>query len=223
MPLSGRECGGDRDSGASAGAWRTRRSGTQTTLRNRATVSGVGVHSGHAVSMTLHPAEADSGIYFYRTNLDDGRDREIPADYRYVSATDLCTTVGRSGASVATIEHLMATLRGARHRQLHDRDRRAGSAGDGRQRRRLHRCDRPGRHRDALGAAPLHQGREAGPGRGRQVASPSSARTTAAAIEVEIDFANPLIGRQPFAADVDRRHASAATSPGRAPSASSPT
>ena len=61
--------------------------------------------------MTLHPAEADSGIYFNRTNLDDGRDREIPASYHYVSGTDLCTTVGHSGASVATIEHLMATLR----------------------------------------------------------------------------------------------------------------
>jgi hypothetical protein len=66
----------------------TRRNGAQTTIANRATLSGVGVHSGHAASVTLHPAEADSGIYFYRTNLDDGRDREIPADYRHVSATD---------------------------------------------------------------------------------------------------------------------------------------
>ncbi len=61
--------------------------------------------------MTLHPAEADCGIYFNRTNLEDGRDREIPADFRYVNATDLCTSIGVSGASVATIEHLMATLR----------------------------------------------------------------------------------------------------------------
>lgn len=85
--------------------------GTQTTLRDRATVSGIGVHSGQSVSMTLHPAEANSGIYFYRTNLDSGHDREIPADYRYVRATDLCTTVGSNDATVATIEHLMATLR----------------------------------------------------------------------------------------------------------------
>ena len=57
----------------------TRRNGAQTTLANRATLSGVGVHSGHAASVTLHPAEADSGIYFYRTNLDDGRDRTARA------------------------------------------------------------------------------------------------------------------------------------------------
>ena len=88
-----------------------RANGTQTTLRSRATVSGIGVHSGREVAITLHPAEADSGIYFYRTNCDGGGDREIPADYRYVSATELCTTVGRDGMSVATIEHLMATLR----------------------------------------------------------------------------------------------------------------
>src|SRR5258708_28933660 len=89
-----------------------RANGTQTTLRNRATVSGIGVHSGREVAITLHPAEADSGIYFYRTNCGSGGvDREIPADYRYVSATELCTTVGLGGVSVATIEHLMATLR----------------------------------------------------------------------------------------------------------------
>ena len=85
--------------------------GAQTTLQQRATLKGVGVHSGREVSVTLHPAEADSGIYFYRTNLDDGRDREIPAALRYVSATDMCTTVGADGVSVATIEHLMATFR----------------------------------------------------------------------------------------------------------------
>jgi UDP-3-O-[3-hydroxymyristoyl] N-acetylglucosamine deacetylase len=85
--------------------------GAQTTLKQRASLKGVGVHSGQTVSVTLHPAEADSGIYFYRTNLDDGRDREIPASLDYVSATDMCTTVGADGVSVATIEHLMATFR----------------------------------------------------------------------------------------------------------------
>lgn len=87
------------------------RNGAQTTLKSRVTLSGIGVHSGREVSVTLLPAEADCGVSFSRTDLDDGRDREIPADFRYVNATDLCTTIGVEEASVATIEHLMATLR----------------------------------------------------------------------------------------------------------------
>lgn len=88
-----------------------RASGKQATIANRVTLSGVGVHSGKDVSVTLHPADEDCGIFFYRTNLDDGRDREVPATYRFVNSTDLCTSVGVEGASVATIEHLMASLR----------------------------------------------------------------------------------------------------------------
>jgi UDP-3-O-[3-hydroxymyristoyl] N-acetylglucosamine deacetylase len=88
-----------------------RANGTQATLRNRATVSGIGVHSGREVSVTLHPAEPDSGICFHRACGDGRAEREIPADYRHVSATELCTTVGLGGVSVATVEHLMAALR----------------------------------------------------------------------------------------------------------------
>src|SRR3954468_13431129 len=87
------------------------RTGRQTTLAASAAISGIGVHSGREVSLTIHPAEADNGITFLRTNVyDDGGDCEIPADFRYVSATDLCTTVAVDGAEVATIEHLMATF-----------------------------------------------------------------------------------------------------------------
>jgi UDP-3-O-[3-hydroxymyristoyl] N-acetylglucosamine deacetylase len=74
-------------------------------------IAGIGVHSGRDVSLTIHPAEADNGITFLRTNVnDDGSDCEIPADFRYVSATDLCTTIAVDGAEIATIEHLMATF-----------------------------------------------------------------------------------------------------------------
>ena len=69
-----------------------RQPGKQTTLRSRATLSGIGVHSGRTVAVTVHPAEADTGIMFLRTGC-DGRDIEIPADYRYVRPADLCTTV----------------------------------------------------------------------------------------------------------------------------------
>ena len=203
--------------------WRTRRNGAQTTLANRATLSGVGVHSGHAASVTLHPAEADSGIYFYRTNLDDGRDREIPADFRHVSATDLCTTVGVSGASVATIEHLMATLRALEiDNCMVEIDGPEVPVMDGSAEAFIDAIDKVG-DRDAL-EAPRRYIKVKKPVRvelGNSFAEfrPHDGRR----IEVEIDFANPLVGRQRYAADIDRRHASAAISPGPAPSASLPT
>ena len=85
----------------------------QTTIADTVRVVGIGVHSGRQVSLTLHPADADTGIVFLRTDTADGRDVEIPATWDHVSATDLCTMVGDpKGASIATIEHLMAALRG---------------------------------------------------------------------------------------------------------------
>lgn len=85
----------------------------QTTIGDTVRVVGIGVHSGERVSLALHPADPDSGITFLRTGLSDGRDVEIGAEWKNVSATDLCTMVGDPGAaSVATIEHLMAALRG---------------------------------------------------------------------------------------------------------------
>jgi UDP-3-O-[3-hydroxymyristoyl] N-acetylglucosamine deacetylase len=83
----------------------------QTTLGDRITLSGIGVHSGAPVEMTLHPAEADTGIVFIRSDLTDGHMRPIRARREAVNATELCTVVGEpSGASVSTIEHLMAAL-----------------------------------------------------------------------------------------------------------------
>ncbi len=71
---------------------------------------GVGVHSGSAVEMTLHPADANTGIVFHLGN-GSGRVREIAAVSANVSSTDLATVVGEPGGPhVATIEHLMAAL-----------------------------------------------------------------------------------------------------------------
>ena len=84
----------------------------QTTIADTVRIVGIGVHSGQEVSLTLQPADADTGIVFVRTEADRGRDVEIPAVWHNVSATDLCTMVGPKDASVATIEHLMAALRG---------------------------------------------------------------------------------------------------------------
>lgn len=85
----------------------------QTTIADTVRVVGIGVHNGQEVTLTLHPADADTGIVFVRTEAVQGRDVEIPALWSHVSATDLCTMVGDpERASVATIEHLMAALRG---------------------------------------------------------------------------------------------------------------
>ena len=52
----------------------------QATLRDHAVLCGVGIHSGLPVTLTLHPADADTGVRFVRTRLEGWQDREIPAD-----------------------------------------------------------------------------------------------------------------------------------------------
>jgi UDP-3-O-[3-hydroxymyristoyl] N-acetylglucosamine deacetylase len=87
--------------------------GKQTTLRDQVVLTGVGVHSGLPVTLTLLPAEADSGIRFIRTRLPGSRDREINADIRSVTATEFATVLGdASGPLVSTAEHVLAALRG---------------------------------------------------------------------------------------------------------------
>jgi len=87
--------------------------GPQTTIRDRVTISGRGVHSNAPVRIVIHPADAGAGIVFLRTGLPEGRERLIEAKWSNVSRTDLCTVLGDSErASVATIEHLMAALAG---------------------------------------------------------------------------------------------------------------
>jgi UDP-3-O-[3-hydroxymyristoyl] N-acetylglucosamine deacetylase len=84
----------------------------QTTLRSQATVTGVGVHSGKPVNLTIGPASLDAGFVFVRTGL-EGRDREVKAVVGSVIATELATVLGdRDGALVSTAEHVLAALRG---------------------------------------------------------------------------------------------------------------
>jgi UDP-3-O-[3-hydroxymyristoyl] N-acetylglucosamine deacetylase len=85
----------------------------QTTLRDQATVSGVGVHSGLPASLTLHPAEPDTGVVFVRTATDNRGDRELKADFRSVTATEFATVLGdQRGPVVSTTEHVLAALHG---------------------------------------------------------------------------------------------------------------
>ncbi len=84
----------------------------QHTLRNRISCTGVGLHNGEKVCMTLHPAEANTGIVFLRGDV-EGDAASIRADYRNVVDTAMCTTIGNEhGTTVSTIEHLMAALMG---------------------------------------------------------------------------------------------------------------
>ncbi len=85
----------------------------QTTLREEVAVSGVGVHSGLPATLTLHPADDDTGIVFQRVSADGAIEREIRADVRAVTATEFATVLGdASGPLCSTAEHLLAALRG---------------------------------------------------------------------------------------------------------------
>lgn len=82
----------------------------QTTLAESVVCSGVGLHSGKLVNLSLHPAPENTGVVF-DIHTDQGTRRLTP-NPRSVIATGLATTLGMDGASVATVEHLMAALRG---------------------------------------------------------------------------------------------------------------
>jgi UDP-3-O-[3-hydroxymyristoyl] N-acetylglucosamine deacetylase len=84
----------------------------QTTLRTRATVTGVGVHSGLPVSLTLGPASIDAGFIFVRV-APGGCEREMQATAESVISTEFATVLGDcEGPLVSTAEHVLAALRG---------------------------------------------------------------------------------------------------------------
>ncbi|MFP3945184.1 MAG: UDP-3-O-acyl-N-acetylglucosamine deacetylase [Alphaproteobacteria bacterium] len=169
----------------------------QTTLARAVHCSGIGLHSGALVNMTLRPARADSGIRFVRTDLEDEAAR-VPVSPEAVSDTMLGTTVSNErGGRVLTIEHLMSAFAGlgvdnvevvldAEEIPILDGSA-AGfvvlveSAGLKRldRRRRYIRIKRPVTVEDGVKHATL---------------SPSNA----CEFEFEIDFPNPVVGRQRY-------------------------
>jgi UDP-3-O-[3-hydroxymyristoyl] N-acetylglucosamine deacetylase len=78
----------------------------QRTLKRQISCAGIGLHSGQKVTLTLKPATADTGIRFRRTDLGV----EIPANVREVSSVQHATVLGKAGATVETVEHLLAAL-----------------------------------------------------------------------------------------------------------------
>lgn len=82
----------------------------QTTLSRSISVSGVGLHTGVDVNLTLRPAPENTGYIFVRTDLDNF---EIPASVEYISHCSYATTLMRRGVVLSTCEHLLSALRGS--------------------------------------------------------------------------------------------------------------
>ena len=82
----------------------------QRTLKNIIRASGVGLHSGEKIQLTLRPADANSGIIFKRTDIPDSP--EIKACIDNVGDTQLSTTLQKGDAKVSTVEHLLSAVAG---------------------------------------------------------------------------------------------------------------
>ena len=82
----------------------------QRTLKNAIRATGVGLHTGKKVLMTLRPAPADSGVVFRRTDL--STPAEVRAHAENVSDTMLGTTLCKGEARVSTVEHLLSAFAG---------------------------------------------------------------------------------------------------------------
>ena len=82
----------------------------QRTLKNVIRATGVGLHTGEKIYLTLRPAAPDTGIVFRRVDLDTPVD--IPARPEFVGDTQLCTTVCKDDVRVSTVEHLLSAMAG---------------------------------------------------------------------------------------------------------------
>ena len=82
----------------------------QRTLKHVNKATGVGVHSGRKVLLTLRPAPVNTGIVFNRVDLPEPV--SIPALSQYVGDTRMCTTLVKDGVCIHTVEHLLSALSG---------------------------------------------------------------------------------------------------------------
>jgi UDP-3-O-[3-hydroxymyristoyl] N-acetylglucosamine deacetylase len=180
------------------------KSARQTTLGDQISIAGIGVHSGEPVTLTLHPADADTGIVFFRSGLKNGVEREIRATVHAVTATDFATVLGdASGPLVSTAEHVLASLRGLGvDNVVVELDGPEVPILDGSAEPFVAAIDQ-------VGVAPLNAAR-----RYIQVLKPVRVAADGYLgeltpyrhgfhVEAEIEFKHPLIGRQNFAMDVE--------------------
>src|SRR6478609_10316518 len=82
----------------------------QRTLKDSIRTTGVGLHTGARVELTLRPAPVDTGIVFHRVDLPNPV--TIPAQASNVGDTRLSSTLALNGTSISTVEHLMSALAG---------------------------------------------------------------------------------------------------------------
>jgi UDP-3-O-[3-hydroxymyristoyl] N-acetylglucosamine deacetylase len=180
------------------------KAGRQTTLGDRATVAGIGVHTGRPVTLTLHPADASTGVVFVRCGTDGRTELEIRANARSVSATELATVLGNgSGPGISTIEHIMATLCGLGvDNAVVELDGPEAPIMDGSASPFVDAVDRAG---IVTLAAPRRYTKVLKPVRVIKDDAYGELRPYERGfrVEVEIDFAHPLIGRQHVAIDVE--------------------
>src|SRR4051794_38638254 len=174
----------------------------QTTLRSQATVTGVGVHSGLPVQLTLGPAPIDAGFIFVGIRL-DGSEREMRASAKSVISTEFATVLGdREGPLVSTAEHVLAALRGMgidnatieiQGPEVPIMDGSAAAFVEAIDRAGILTQSAPRRFIQVLKRVQVSLGDAFGELR------PHASGFRA---EVEIDFANPVIGRQDFVLDL---------------------
>lgn len=82
----------------------------QHTIRESVSVSGIGLHTGASATLTFHPAPANAGRVFHRTDMEGNP--AVRADVDNVTDTSRGTTLSENGAKVHTVEHVMAALAG---------------------------------------------------------------------------------------------------------------
>jgi len=82
----------------------------QTTIARSVSSSGISLHTGEEVKISILPSVADGGIRFRRTDLNGNP--EIPADYRFISDLLRNTTLETEDAKISTVEHVMSALSG---------------------------------------------------------------------------------------------------------------
>ena len=173
----------------------------QTTVKSRATLAGIGVHSGKTVTVHFLPADADTGIVFHLSN--GSETRELRALVAEVGATDLCTMLGDpAGAHIGTVEHLMATVFGLGIDNLIiEIDGSEVPILDGSAMAFVEAFDQAGIETLAVKRRYI---RVVKPVRVEAGASWAEFRPyDGTRFEIEIDFESPAIGRQQFASDIN--------------------
>jgi UDP-3-O-[3-hydroxymyristoyl] N-acetylglucosamine deacetylase len=180
------------------------KAGKQTTLRHQTAISGIGVHSGLPATLTILPAEADTGIVFVRCGAGGDPDREVRANFRAVTATEFQTVLGdATGPLCSTAEHVLAALAGLGiDNAIIEIDGPEVPIMDGSAEPFVEAIDRAG---IITLSAPRRYIQILKPIRvvNREAYGELRPNSRGFRIELDIDFKHPLIGRQGVAYDID--------------------